>query len=168
LGSPRSKQPCLAGLVGGARAHGAVVNAQLLEVGEDGEGGLGVPAVTPDLMGGGGVEAQVDPALLGLGVKLELGPDPEGIVRGALAALDVQAVLGHDLAILERGPRLVADVPAQCLEKRIDQGLPDVGFLDAGGEEGFVVGREIGDQRGDFVFASIESFSHDDIIEDLQ
>ena len=150
----------MAGLVAGPRARGAIVYAQFLEVGQDGQGNLGAPAVAAKLVGRGGVGADVDAALLGFDVELRQRADAEGVIRGLLLALHVQAVFGNDFAVLRRGHGRVAHVPAQGLEKRVDQRLADVGFLDAGSEERLPVRGEVPAQLCDFLFALVECLAH--------
>jgi hypothetical protein len=54
----------------------------------------------------------------------------------------------------------VAHVPAQGLEKRVDQRLADMGFLHSLSVEGLAVIGEVPAQLGDFIFALVECLAH--------
>ena len=144
----------------GSRPSGAIVDAQLLEVGQDGEGHLCAPAVAAQLIGRAGVGVDIDTAFLGLGVKLGQGADAESVIRGFLLPFDLQTVFGNNFAVLQRGHGRVAHVPAQGFEKRIDQTLADMGFLDAKGKEIITVVGKVFAKLGDFLSSLIEGFAH--------
>jgi len=74
-------------------------------------------------------------------------------------ALDLKAVFRDNLAILGRDHGRVAHVPAESLEKRVDQGLADMGLLDPWRQEGLTVGGEVAAQLGDFILALVECFA---------
>jgi len=148
------------GFVAGAGPGGAVVDGELLEVREDGDGDLAAPPVAAELEGGGGVGGEVDAAFLGLDVELGRGADAEGVVGGALLALDVEAVLRDDLAVLRGDEGGVAQVPAEGLEEGVNEGLTDVGLLGARPAVGVaVLGEELANLRG-LVAALFKSLSH--------
>ena len=141
-------------------ANRAVVYGQFLEVGQNGQGKLGAPAVAAKLVGRAGVRADVDAALLRFGVELGQGPDAKGVIRGLLLAFHVEAVFGNDFPVLRRDHRRTPHVPAQRLEEGVDEHLANVGFLDAGGEERLPIGREVPAQLGNFLFALVKGLAH--------
>ena len=65
-----------------------------------------------------------------------------------------------DLTVLGCGHRGVTHIPAKGLEKRVYQRLADMGFLDAGGQEGLAVIGEVPAQLGNFIFALVECLTH--------
>ena len=70
------------GLVAAVGARAAVVDGELLEVGEDGERQLGRPGVAAQLEGGADVVLDVDGGLLGFDEELARAADAEAVVRG--------------------------------------------------------------------------------------
>ena len=118
----------MTGLVALPRANRAVVNGQLLKVGQDGQGKLGAPSVPAKLVGRAGVRADVDAALLGFGVELRQGANAKGVIRGLLLAFHVKAVFGNDFPVLRRDHRRTSHVPAQRLKEGVDERSGECGL----------------------------------------
>ena len=114
------------------------------------------------ILGRGRIGVDVDAALLGFNVKLRQRADAESVVRRFLLTFHVDTVFGNDFAVLRRGHGGVANVPAEGLKEGVDEGLADVGFLDAGGEKGRTIPGKVIAQRGDFVPALLERLTHDE------
>jgi len=143
LAEPEILDAGMAGLIAGVGARGAIVHAQFLEVGKDGQGKFGAEAVAAKLIGRCGIAADIDAALLGFDVELRQCADAEGVVRRLLVAFHIQTLFGDDFAILGCGHGVVAHVPTKGFEKRIYERLADVGFLDTRGKEGLPVRGEV-------------------------
>ena len=101
------------GLVRGCGLGSAVVDGELLEIGEDGEGQLGAPRIAAELVGGLDVVLDVDRGLLGLDEELALLADAEGVIRRLGRAADFDLVLVDDLFVLLGEALHVVDVPAE-------------------------------------------------------
>ena len=84
-------------LVGRGGLDAAVVDGELLEIGEDGDGELGAPGVPAELVGGVDVVADADGGLLGFDEEDPSAAEAEAVVRGAGGALHVQGILVDDL-----------------------------------------------------------------------
>ena len=86
----------LVGLVG---LDAAVVDGELLEVGEDRERQLGRPGVAAELEGRAGVVLDVDRRLLGLDEELARAADAEAVVGRLGRAADLDGVLVDDVLV---------------------------------------------------------------------
>ncbi len=148
------------GFVAVGRALSAIVGDELFEVGQDGERKPGAPGVAPQLVGRTGIALEVDAWLLGLGEELCLATDAEGIVRGALVALERLGGLDDDFPVGGRGVQGVVDVPPQRDEQGVDELLPRLGFLVSGAAVGRHVGAKVADEPGDLVLRSIKGDRH--------
>lgn len=124
--------PAVAGLILELGTEAAVVNGELLEVGEDGEGEPGRPGVTAELVGGADIALDIDRGFLGLDEELPGPADPEAVVGGLGGPADLDRVLGDDVLVGLGVTLLVIDVPAQGLEEGVDELGADVGFLVTG------------------------------------
>ena len=71
-----------AGLVGWVWANPAIVDGELLEIGEDGERQLGRPGVAAELIGGAEFVLEIDGGLLGFEEELARAADAEAVVGG--------------------------------------------------------------------------------------
>jgi len=148
----------MARLVAWTGARGAILTAEFLKVGENGQGELTAITVSTKLEGGGGVRADVDAAPLGFGVKLRQEADAKGVIRGLLLTFHVQAVFWNDFLVLRRGAGLVVHVPAQGFKEGVNQPLADLGFV--AGEKCLLVGPEVPAQLRNFLFALLKRLGH--------
>ena len=110
----------------------AVVDGELLEIGEDGEGQLGAPRIAAELVRRLDVVLDVHRGLLGLDEELALLADAEGVVRRFGRAADPHLVLVDDLLVLLREPLGVVDVPAERGEEGINELVADGGLAECG------------------------------------
>ena len=123
------------GLVGGRGPGAAVIDRQLLEIGEDREGQLGAPRIAAELVRGLDVVLDVNRGLLGLDEELALLADAEGVVRRLGRAADLHLVLVDHLFVLLGKSLGVIDVPAERGEEGVDELVADCGL----GERGVAV-----------------------------
>ena len=128
----------------------AVVDRQLLEIGQDGERQLGGPGVAAQLVRPGEVVSHVDGGFFGLHKELARPADAEGVIRrlGGPAHLD-RILVDHVLVGL--GVALaVGHIPAQRLEERVQELAAQLGFVVMPGAVfGGVIGKALdeGDDR---------------------
>jgi len=113
--------PAHADLVRGLGALAAVVDRELLEIGENAEGQLGAPGVAPQLIGRADVAFDRYRGLLGFQEELPDSTDAKAIVGRAGRPADLDGVLvDHVLVLLGVAPD-VGHVPAQGLEEGVDE-----------------------------------------------
>ena len=121
-----------------------VEDEELGEVGQDDEGGLGVPPVLDGLIAVLGV-ADVAGGFLGLGEKGgEMGAGTaEGVVGAERVAADVLTFFDDHVLFVDGTAGVVVHVPAQGLEERRDELRARLGFLVAVVGEGGALGVEV-------------------------
>lgn len=119
------------------RAQTAIEDADLFEVGQHRQRGVGAVAVTQRLEVRVGAAVQVHAGLLGLDKKAhvaEVGREVEGVVGTLLCSC---RAYGHstfdlDLLLVRVVLALVVDIPSERLQQWIDEVLARLGFLVAG------------------------------------
>ena len=121
------------------RLDAAIVDGELLEVGEDAERELGGPGVAAELEGGADVVLDVDGGLLGFEEELAGAADAEAVVGRLGGLADFDGVFVDDVLVGLGVALLVVNVPAEGLEERVEEFAADLGFV--------VVGRA-GRRRG--------------------
>ena len=137
------------GFVGGEGLEAAIVNGELLEIGEDAEGEFHRPRIAAELKGGLGIVLEGDGGLLGLDEKLAVAADAEGVVGSLGLAADFEGVLVDDLLVGFGVALGVGDIPTEGGEERVDELLANLGLFEfRGGVVGFVGGEGF-DEGGD-------------------
>jgi len=121
---------------------------------------LRTPPIRPELIGRAGIGADIDAALFCFCVELALGTDAKRIIRSFLVAFDIEAFFRNGILVLGGNHGRVPNIPPEGFGKRIDQGLPDVGFLAPRRDEGLPVGGKIPAYPDYFIFALIKAFIH--------
>ena len=121
------------GTVFGVGTVAAVVDGEMLEIGQDGEGKFGVPGVAAELIGGFGVGDDPGGRLFRFDKEFTGGADAKGIVGRAGGAFDLEGVFVDDVAVLEGDVALVVDVPTEFDEKGIEEFDAQLGFVVVGG-----------------------------------
>ena len=111
------------------RLHSAVVDRELLEVGEDGQGQLCRPGISSQLEGRVNVLSDVHRGLLGLQKELALAANAKRVVRSPGGAAHLDGVLMDHILVGLGKPLLVIDIPAQGLEERIDKLSSNLGLI---------------------------------------
>jgi len=117
------------GLVGLGRLDAAVIDGDLLEVGEDRQRELGGPGIAAQLVGGGGVGLDIDGGFLGLDEELADPADAEAVIGGLGRPADLDRVLVDDVLVGLGVALLVVDVPAEGFEERVDELAADLGLV---------------------------------------
>lgn len=107
----------------------AVVNRELLEVGEDRKGELRAPGVAPQLIGRARVVLDIDRGFLSFDEELARAADSEAVIGRLGVAADLDRVLVNDLLVSFGVALLVVNVPAEKREKGIDEFLPNLRFV---------------------------------------
>jgi len=120
----------------------AVVNGQLLEIGEHRHGHLGGPAVAPGLKSRVQAGFDVDGGLLGFNEEDGFLAHAEGIVGGFGGPVDLDGGFVDHLAVFLRVPRPVRHVPAEGLEEGVEEVAAKLGFVVFAG---FVGGALVGE-----------------------
>ena len=138
------------GLVRRRGLGAAVVDGQLLEIGEDREGQLGAPRVAAELVRGIDLVLDVHRGLLGLDEELALLAEAEGVVRRLGRVADLHLVLVDHLFVLLREALRVVDVPAERGEEGVDE---------------LVAGRDLAERGG--VVLVVVAFEELDELDDL-
>ena len=69
------------GLVGFGGLEAAIIDGEFLKIGEDGQGHVDIPGVSPKLVGGRSVFFDVDGGFLGFHEELAHPADSEGVIR---------------------------------------------------------------------------------------
>ena len=132
------------------RHEGAVVEAELFKVGEDGEGDALVPGVAFGLKDGVVIVVDVDDGFFGFDDKAREAVDPEEVIDGAVVHAGgfggLNFVFDDDVGGGRTELFGVSNIPAKRFEKRIDVALADVGFLGFFRFERFDVGAESSDK----------------------
>ncbi len=106
------------GFVGLVGLDAAVVDGELLEIGQDGEGQLGGPGVAAELVGGGDLVLEVDGGLLGFDEELARAADAEGVIGGLGGAADLDgSPRGSRPCRLRRSPACCT-CPSRGLRRR--------------------------------------------------
>ena len=106
------------GLVGFVRLDPAVVDRELLEVGEDAQGQLGAPGVAAELVGRVHVPFDVHRGLLGLDEELARAADAEAVVGRLGAAADLDGVLVHHVLVGSRHSPACWRRPSPALRRK--------------------------------------------------
>jgi hypothetical protein len=128
------------------RLDPAVVDGELLEVGEDAQRQLGRPGIAAELEGGGSVDPQIDRRLLGLDEELAHAANTERIVWCAAVEAHLDRVLVHHVLVLLRIAGGVVDVPAERREERVEKLAPHLSLVVRRVEVLLAVAREALDQ----------------------
>ena len=116
-------------LVGGGRFDPAVVNREGFKISQNAQGQLGAPAIAPQLVGRVDVFGNIDRGLFGFQEKLARPADAEAVIRGLGDAADLDGVLVDDVLVGFGIAVFVGDVPAQGLEKGVDELPAHLGFV---------------------------------------
>ena len=127
----------------------AVVDRELLEVGEDAEREFGGPGVAAELEGGAGVVLDVNGGLLGFEEELARAADAEAVVRGFGGLADFDGVFVDDVLVGLGVALLVVHVPAEGFEERVEELAAELGFVVVGRAVGVAVAVEPLDQVED-------------------
>ena len=146
------------GLVVFARGYAAVIDGELLEVGQDGERQFGRPCVASQLVGGVGAALDVNAGALGFEEEFRHAADAEAVVGGLRAAGDLYGGLVDHVLVRLGLAGLVGHVPAERLEEGVDEFLADLRLLVAGGAVGVDVALEALHQFQDLLW----DFCHGD------
>ena len=117
------------GTVFGVGTSAAVVDGEMLEIGQDGEGKFGVPGVAAELIGGFGVGFDAGRRLFCLDEEFSGAADAKGVVRRAGFAFDLEGVFVDDVAVLEGDVALVVDVPTEGDEEGVEEFVAQLGFF---------------------------------------
>jgi len=140
------ERTCYRGLVGVRRAHAAVVDGKLLEVGQQGKRELGRPSVAAQLIGRCRVVLQIDRWLLCLDEELALAADAERVVGGPGVEADLDGVFVDHVFVLLRVAGLVVDVPAESAKEGVDELASHLGLVVGGVEILLAVARKALDE----------------------
>jgi hypothetical protein len=124
------------GLVVFLRSGAAVVDGELVEVGDDAKAQLGGVGIAAELFGGFGVVLNPNGGLLGLDEKLAGAADAEGVIGGRHQPADLQGVLMDDVLVGLGMTGAVEDIPAKGVKERVEELATELRLL--------VVGREVG------------------------
>lgn len=108
------------GLVGFQRLDAAVVDRELLEVGQNRKRQLGRPGVAAKLVCRRHVALDVHGRLLGLDEELARAADAEGVVGRLGAGADLDDVLVDDVPVGLSQTLAVVHVPAERLEEGVE------------------------------------------------
>ena len=130
------------------RACPAVVDRELLEVGQDGERQFRRPGIAAQLKGRAEIVFQIDGGLLGFEEELARAADAKAVVGRLGVAADLDGILVDDIFVRFGVALLVVDVPAEGLEERIEELPPQLGFVVALALIGFAVLLEAVDEGG--------------------
>jgi len=112
---------CSGCLIVFVRFESGIVNGELPEVGQDRQCETGGISVTPQLKGGRMIVTNIDGRPLGFDEKLSVSSDSERLIRCFGAVVDFDMIFPDDIAVLFGVPVFVAHVPAEQLEKLIDE-----------------------------------------------
>ena len=133
------------------RPNAAIVNGELLEIGEDAHRQLGRPGVAAELIGRAGGVADIDRRLLRLDEEAaDAAACAEAVVRGLGPPADADRVFVNDLLVGLGVALAVEDVPAQGLEEGVEELAAKLRF---------VVGA--GAVRLDLGLKTLDQFLHD-------
>ena len=124
----------------------AVVNRELLEIGQDAQRQARRPGVAPQLVGRADVVLQVDRRLLGLDEKLAHSPDAESVIRRLDRLAHADGILVDHVFIRFGVTLAVVHVPAQRLEERIEKLQPELRLVILGRAISVTVALEALDQ----------------------
>jgi len=103
----------------------AVIDRELLEIGQDRDRQTDVPGIDFELVCQYAVVLNVLGRFFGLDEELAHPAQPESVVRGfgMRAALNVDRVLVHHLTVVDREAFVVGDVPSQRFEEGVQEFL---------------------------------------------
>lgn len=135
--------------VAGGRLDAAVVDRELVEIGEDRERQLGRPGITSQLVGGAYVLGDVHGRLFGLHKELARPPDTEAIVGRLDALAHADGILVDDVFVGLGVAGAVVHVPTEGLEQRVDELVARLGLVVAAGPIGLAVAAKALHQFGD-------------------
>ena len=134
-------------LVGLLRPDAAVVDGELLEIGQDAHRQLGRPGIAPQLEGGADRLADIDRRLLGLDEEApHAAADAEAVVGGLGPAADLDGVLVDDFLVGVGVALCGCRRPSRGPKKRVEELLAELGLVVAVGAVCFPVRREPLDQ----------------------
>jgi len=136
----------LGGAVARRGALAAVVDGQFLEVRQDRHRELGRPRIATELVGVVLTVLDVLGRPLRLDEELPQAAVPEAVVGGLHPAARYDAVLVDDILVALARAALVLHVPAEELEERIDELLPDMRLLVCGRPVVLDISREAFDE----------------------
>ena len=88
------------------------------------------------------VVLDIDGGFLGLHEEFALPADLEGIVGRFGYAADLQGIFDDHIAVIQRVAVLVVDVPPEGLKERVEEFLPELGFVVLAGAIGVAVSLE--------------------------
>jgi len=116
-------------LVIGFGTLAAVVDRELLKVGEDAQGQFGAPGVAPQLVGRAYVAFDRDRGLLGLQEELAHPADAEAIVGRTGRPTDLDGVLVDHVLVLLGVALHIAHVPTEDFKERVNELDAHMGFF---------------------------------------
>ncbi|MBW7896958.1 MAG: hypothetical protein H3C27_17770 [Opitutaceae bacterium] len=119
---------CNRGLVALLGFDAGVVNRELVEIGHDAEREFRRPRIAAELRGGRRIGLDAHAGLLGLDEKFARAADAKRVVGRLGVAADFQRILMHHVLVGLGVPRLVGDVPTQCLEQGIKKLAAQLGL----------------------------------------
>src|SRR6266700_3800480 len=130
----------------------AIIDREFLEVAQDVQKQLQREGVSAKLEGGGGIVFDVHGWPLGFQKKLSRATDAEAVIRGLGRFPDLDGVLVDNVFIGFGVAGGVFHVPAERLEKRIQEFAPDLGFVVVAGAVRVPVALEALNEFEDFLW----------------
>ena len=147
-----------AGLVAGLGTDAAVVDGELLKIGENAERKLGGPRIAANLIGRAHLLFEIDGGLLRLQKELANPADAEAVIRRASLPGAAQGGLMDHIFILLGVATHVAHIPAERLEEGIDKFDANLSFVIFRATVVFDSSREARYQFNDF-FRGLHRFA---------